>query len=227
MKKQLITMLAIGLVAGALVGPAEAKKKKPKPPKPAQMVQADQKYFLVNATDGCAEGSTLLMLSPADTGTNCGAYFAGVVNTALVTSGESTCVDTPEGPLCGNIVYTAGEGLPFTLDATKKVTGSIFVQSYGPEPAGVVGGATEFNLELLATVNGEEKVLGTFSKEYTTNPTEDTYEVPFEIALDSALDKGQVSALSLNLYNTGASAMHGFYEVNTSNFVVPTWKAAR
>lgn len=233
MKKPLIAMLAVGLVAASLAAPAQAaKKKKPKPkPKPSVSapVQMDQKYYLVNSSGGCGADAYLLMLAPSEEATDCGSTTAGAVNTVLVESGAgggAPC--TPEipseGALCGNITYNAGEGLPLTLDATKKITGAIFVQSYTSSPVAVVGGAPTLNITVGATVNGEEKVLGTFSQDYTTSPTQGTYEVPFEITVDPALDKGEVTTFSLDLYSTGASALHGFYEVNTSNVVIPTWK---
>lgn len=225
-KKPLITLVAVGLIAATLAGPAEAKKKKPKPPTAVQM---DQTYFLVNTNEsGCASEGMLLMLNPIETGGSCGSYFGGPVNTALSQSGGRAC--TPEiptqGSLCGMISYSAGEGLPVVLDATKKITGTIFVSSYrgaAQNPGGLSGGPTTFNMQLTGTVNGEEKTVGTFSSDYTVTPDKQIYEVPFEIALDPALDKAQVTTLLVDFWNTGPAALHGFYNVNTSKIVLPVW----
>jgi hypothetical protein len=233
MRKPLIALVAIGLVAGAIAAPAQAaKKKKPKPKPPAAPVQADQKYYLVNLNDGdCAEEGMLLMLDQIDVGGGCGSLFGGPANTAFDAATGDVCTpDTPvQSPVCGTISHHAGEGLPVALDATKKITGTIFISSYtgaSENPAGLGVGAATFNMRLSGTVNGEEKELGTFSAEYTVTPDKQVYEVPFEIALDAALDKAELSTLVMDLWNTGPAAVHGFYETNTSNVVLPIWKAA-
>lgn len=239
MRKPLIALVAIGLVAGAIAAPAQAKKKKPKKPKPpvTAPVQADQKFYVVNLNEsGCAAEGMVLMLTPTETNTGCGAYTGGPANTAFVETGGTAC--SPEiptqGALCGIITHTAGEGLPATLDATKKITGTIQVASYrgvssvegNENPLALGAGPTTFNMRLYGTVNGEEKELGTFTSDYTVTPDKRLYEVPFEIALDPALDKGQLSGLAVDFWNTGAATLHGFYNANASYIVLPVWKAA-
>ncbi len=232
MRKPLIALVAIGLVAGAIAAPAQAKKKKPKKPPVTAAVQADQKYYLVNVNeDGCASEGMLLMLGQVDVSGGCGSLFAGPVNTALVTGTQGICTPgtAAQGPICGAITHTAGEGLPVTLDATKKITGTIFISSYrgaSQNPGGLAAGAATFHMRLVGTVNGEEKELGTVTANYTVTPDKQVYEVPFEIAIDTALDKRELSGLAMDLWNTGPAAVHGFYETNTSNIVLPIWKAA-
>jgi hypothetical protein len=240
MRKPLIALVALGLVAGAVAAPAQAKKKKKPKPKPpvAAPVQMDQKYFVVNTNEsGCAAEGMLLMLTPTDAGGGCGSYFGGPVNTALTNGTGGICTpDTAvQGPICGAITHTAGEGLPVTLDATKKITGTIFVASYrgvssvpvaGDNPVAAGAGPTTFNMRLYGTVDGEPKEIGTFTSDYTVTPDKRVYEVPFEIALDPALDKAELSALAVDFWNTGPAALHGFYNANDSNIVLPVWKLA-
>lgn len=233
MRKPLIALVAVGLVAGAIAAPAQAKKKKPKPKPPVSApVQMDQKYYLVNLNEGdCASEGMLLMLGQVDVGGGCGSLFAGPVNSALVAGTQGVCTPgtAAQGPICGTIRHTAGEGLPVTLDATKKIKGTIFVASYSgvsQNPAGLAVGAATFHMRLVGTVNGEEKELGTFSADYTVTPDKQVYEVPFEIALEGALDKAELTSLATDLWNTGPAAVHGFYETNTSNIVLPIWKVA-
>lgn len=233
MRKPLIALVALGLVAGAVAAPAQAKKKKPKPKPPASApVQMDQKYYLVNMNEGdCAPEGMLLMLDQIDVGGGCGSLFAGPVNTGLSTGTGGICTpDTPvQSPVCGSITHAAGEGLPVTLDATKKITGTIFVSSYtgtSANPAGAGAGAATFHMRLTGTVNGEEKELGHFTSDYTVTPDKQLYEVPFEIALDASLNKAELTAFAADLWNTGPAAVHGFYETNTSNIVLPIWKIA-
>ena len=234
MKKPLIAMLSIGLVAATLVGPAEAKKKKPKKPPVSAPAQVDQKYFLVNANEsGCAAEGMLLMLAALETGGGCGSYFGGPVNAAFSQATGAPCSPaTPVGSTCGAITHTAGEGLPVSLDATKKITGTIEVASYrgvssvnGVEnPAALAAGPTPFHMNVSGTVDGELKALGHFTSNYTVTPDKRLYEIPFEIALDPSVDKAELTTLSVDFWNTGAAALHGFYNANTSFVVLPTWK---
>lgn len=231
MRKPLIALVALGLVAGAVAAPAQAKKKKPKPKPPvAAPVQMDQTYYLVNTSDGCLPEDMFLALAPAEGGSSCGSRIAGPPATVLAEAGDTPCTpDSAAGVVCAWQTYTAAEGLPVTLDATKKLTGKIIVKSgkgVAQNPASLGAGPTTFNMALDATANGQTVVLGTFSSDYTVTPDKDTYEVPFEIALDAALDKAEISALSVRLWNTGPASQHGYYEVNTSSIVLPIWKLA-
>jgi hypothetical protein len=186
----------------------------------------DQKYFLINTSEGCLPEDMQLLLTPADTGGACGSRINGPVATALQEATGTPCLDTL---VCAWQTYTAAEGLPATLDATKKITGTIIVRSgkgAAQNPASLGAGPSTFNMALDATANDEAVVLGTFSAEYTVTPDKDAYEVPFELTIDPALDKATISALSVRLWNTGASSNHGHYEVNTSNIVLPIWKLA-
>ena len=231
MRKPLIALVALGLVAGAVAAPAQAKKKKKPKPKPpvSAPVQMDQKYYLVNTSGGCLPEDMHLLLTPAEEGGSCGSRINGPVATALDEATGTPCAETPVDTVCAWQTYTASEGLPVTLDGTKKITGTIIVRSgkgVAENPASLGAGPSTFNLALDATANGEAVVLGTFSSEYTVTPDKDAYEVPFELTIDPALDKAEVTALSVRLWNTGASSNHGHYEVNTSNIVLPIWKLA-
>lgn len=226
-KKPLVALLALGLVGATLVAPAQAKKKKPK--KPPALAQVDQKYYPVNQNEsGCAAEGMLLMLTPGEAGGSCGSTVGGAPNTVFTQASGKPCTpDSPVGSLCGTISYTAGEGLPMVLDASKKISGTIYVSSYrgaAQNPTGLSAGPTTFNMLLYGTVNGEEKEIGTFTSDYTVTPAQQEYEVPFEITIDPALDKGQVETLGVDFWNTGATALHGFYAVNKSFITFPTWK---
>lgn len=226
MRRFLVVALVVGLLGGSLVGPVEAKKKKKKKKGP---VAVDQTYFLRNTADsGCAAEALQLLLEAGDAGPNCGSTFSGLVNEVLSRAFGGPCAPaTPAGTACGTITYQAGEGLPLVLDASKKITGKIFVMSYrgsSANPGGLTAGPTTFNMTLRGDSGGEEKQIGTFSADYTVTPAQGIYEVPFEIEVDPKLDKATFTTLFVDLFNRGVAPLHGFYQVNTSTIVIPTWK---
>lgn len=225
MRRFLVVALVVGLVGGSLVGPVEAKKKKKK----KAPVAVDQTYFLRNtAESGCAAESLQLLLEAGDAGGSCGSAFSGFVNEVLVRAFGGPCTPaTPAGTACGTITYQAGEGLPLVLDASKKVTGTIFVVSYrghSANPGGLTAGPTTFSMTLRGDSDGEEKEIGTFTADYTVTPAQQVYEVPFEIEVAAELDKAEFTTLFVDLLNRGVAPLHGFYQVNTSTIVVPTWQ---
>jgi hypothetical protein len=220
MKKTLVTALAVGLVAGALAGPVSAARKKPKKPKPpvAAPVQTPVTFYLTNTNAECTADSYVLMLTEATEGLACGSALSGIPNDLLVEAGEAP----------NTIVYNAAEGVPFVLDATQKLTGTILVDSYSHPavPAGTAVGPTTLVVELSGESGGETKILGTAEVAYTVTPAETTYQADFEITLPAELDKAPFTTLAISLYNGGVSPLHGFYRVTppASKIVVPTWK---
>lgn len=220
MRKALTTGLVLALIVGAFMVPAEAAKKKKKKKAPAP-VAVDVTYYLRNTADsGCAAESLQLLLEAGDAGGSCGSALSGALNEALISTG-----DVP-----GSITYTAAEGIPFVLDASKPITGKIIVLSYrghSANPGGLSAGPTHFVMTLMGTnAAGEELALGTFESEYIVNPAQQAYEVEFEIETPAELDKTEVTSLVADLYNRGFAPLHGFYQVNTSTIVVPTLQPA-
>ncbi|MDQ3981881.1 MAG: hypothetical protein M3271_04285, partial [Actinomycetota bacterium] len=110
--KKTITLVLVGLLAFAVVGPADAKKKKPKKP---TAVPVEVQFFL-HTDEDCA--APFLSLSDGEDVTDC---FFGV---------DDMFNEYPQAePAFGDPVdhYVASEGLPLTLDPSRKVTGTITI----------------------------------------------------------------------------------------------------
>ncbi|MDQ3956964.1 MAG: hypothetical protein M3273_01445 [Actinomycetota bacterium] len=217
MKRALVVGLLTALVAGSLLGPAQAKKKKP--PKPVVPVQVDLSYFLRRDGADCADPThVFLSLTDAediDPG-SCGNNFYGVLGDAAGT--------TP-------MVYATrdADGVPVTLDATKEITGLIGVKSKSEQATARLGvGITTLHIELIGVSNGAEKTIGTADVEYQVQPGDMTqvYEVEFVMKPDTALDKAVFTSLSLSLQNTGTSHNHGYYTTDNpaSYFKIGAWQ---
>ncbi len=222
MKKTLITALVLGLVVGSLALPAEAKKKKKKP----VPVQTPATFYLrqVEGTACGDEGAYFLSRTDApDTGSACGSAYYGIPNDAA--------------DLAEPTVYPATDGIPFTLDATKEITGLIGVKSRtglvgNPvdgstvrSPVAYGAGNTTLNVTISGTTGGEVKQIGTAAVDYAVVPGTDLYEGEFTIQPLADLDKAVFTTLDISLYNSGDSVFHGFYTTDdpASNFTVGTW----
>lgn len=217
-------LVALCLVGGALAAPAGAKRKPKRAP-------AAQTHYLVNANEtGCARDGMVLRLSPTnDNAAQCVSASNGAGNEVYTAATGEPCRPNPTSPSgrdCGIETFTADEGLPLVLDTTRPVTGSIFVSppDLGGGTPRVSVGPSKLHFEIHATIGGEEDVIGTFtSPEYLVTPTDKATEIPFEIALDPALDKATVTELSLDLWTTGVAPAQ-VYEPNASHLVLPVWK---
>lgn len=210
-----VALIAVAAMVFAIsAAPAIAGKRK-KPPAPTPV---DLTFWLRNQTNpaACTEEALQLLLSDGpDTG-SCGSAFSGPVNEILFQAG-----DEPSG-----ITYQAAEGLPFLLDASKEIKGTIVVSTHRGNAAntmvGPSAGPTTFVITLTGTINGESKVIAEGSYDYTVTP--DKQYVPVEIALkpDAALDKQSVTTLELTMYNRGVAPLHGFYKTEdpASSFTI-------
>ena len=196
MKKIAIFVLASVLAFG-LLGPAAAKKKK-KPPAPAPV----EVQFFLRADADCPE-PYLSTTAGSDDG---GCYYG--VNDAFNETGPALVSGDPVDH------YVAVDGVPLTLDPTRKVTGSITVSGW----AGTGLGNAELDVTLIGTIAGEEVTLGTFAESYTGEPnTNHTSE--FEIALDPALAGAVVEGLTLDVYSHGVTVFGRGAEHNGQSWI--------
>ena len=203
--KKTITLALAAVLAFALLGPAEAKKKKPKkPPAPAPV---EVQFFLRADTD-CPE--TYLSTTAGTADDSC--YFG--VNDMFNELGEN--------PIGGDPVrhYAATDGVPLTLDPTRKVTGTITVSGW----SGTGLGNAELDVTLLATIAGEEKVLGTFTESYTGEANTDHVST-FEIVLDPSFAGAVAETLTLDVNAHGVTLFGRGVEHNGQSFIkVPALK---
>ena len=225
MRRFVAVSLALGIVVGSLAAPAVAAKKKKKAPAP---VAVDQQFFLRNIAGGCAPEALILLLSDGPDESTCGDHAGGIGNEVFINAFGEPC-EPSGGYGCGNVLYSAAEGLPLTLDATKEIKGMIAVGAWA-SGSGVGNGAglTTLVITVKGTKDDEEIVLGSTEITYPVTPAQNTYEHEFALKLDPALDKAQLTGLVIDLLNRGASVEHSWYSVDdpASYLTVPSWVTA-
>lgn len=188
MKKIVIVALATLLLV-ALLGPASAAKKKKKPKTPPAPAPVELQFFLRAEAD-CAEA--FLSLTDAED-VDC-VYGDTAINPVYGATQTVPVIGTDPW-----LHYPAADGVPFTLDPTRKVAATIATRGWNGTGAGDV----EFQFVLVGEIAGEEKELGTHTQPGTYGPG-DVATMEFEIALDPALAGAVVDALRLDVYIDGA-----------------------
>lgn len=221
-KKTIAVVAAVGLIAGAFAGTADAakKKKKPKPQAPA-LVQVDQQMFLRG--DACTvEARALSITDNADA--ECIYTRAGIVYDAIPESAPAPVGANPWQ------TWPAIDGIPLKLDTSKPITGEIYVMGLFPlvgDYPGVSAGQVRLTAKVVGEVAGEEKVLGEYVEEWVAKPGDPPHAVMVEIKPDVALEGAQFDSLTLMTRIGGASAGNGVYKLDDpSSFIkVPVWTA--
>jgi hypothetical protein len=182
--KKTITLVLVGLLAFVVLGPAAAKKKKPK--KPSAPVPVEVQYFL--RTEEACEAP---FLSTTD-GEDVSDCFFGVDDMFNEYAAAQAAIGDPVDH------YVAADGLPLKLDAARKAVGTISIRGWN----GTGVGSAVVDLTLKATIAGEEKELGTFSHSYTAGPNQ-VEQVDFEITIDPAVAGLVAEGLTLDVYAHG------------------------
>lgn len=212
-------MLAVCLAGGALTAPAGAAKKQP----PAAGART---YYLTQGGDASCDKA--LRTKPSSTSqSQCLDVGAGVVNEGWATFHGEECDPDASGETdrCVPQAWVAADGLPFRLDTTRTLTGTIYVASLGPIdgiPVAAGAGSSTLHVSARARVDGSAVVLGRFTADYVVTPVQQVYEIPFEIELDPSLDGGSVTKFAVDVWSSGVTVGHGVYVPDTSNVVVPT-----
>lgn len=218
MKRAIVLALVVGLVAGSLAAPAVAKKKK-KGKKPA-LVQVDRKFFV--RRDDCAgdaDNPHLSIVDEADGGNGCGNLAYGAPNEVIGN------LDAPFAE-----AYPATDGVPFVLDASKDISGSLTYDGFhgtSDNPVALGAGIHQIDVVLSGTTGGAPTELGTASETFTATPGTDQYTVDFSFKPDAALDKASFEGLELSIVVRGPGAMASFLEMDdpASFITVPVWAA--
>lgn len=220
MKRAVVVLVALGLLAGALVAPADAKKKKKKPAPPATLVPVELKFYPHHAPDGSTpEGCT-------------GAYFMDLkADTVDTTCSNSTQVAQEAFAATGqelvSYTYAATEGVPFVLDGSRKLTGEITLR-------GTISVNAKAHLALSGTIDGASVVIaegetgtGNGAASNTAQGVElpgPAVTLPIEIDVDKALDKKQVTGLSLVITVRGIHRGHVDLDRNPTYISVPAFQ---
>ena len=168
--------------------------------------------------DGCgtsADNPHLSVTNGTDGGDGCGLVLTivGVGGTA----DQGAFVD-----------YPSTDGMPLTLDASRPVTGTIDLQSFGitdPYAAGV--GMVTVSVSLEALYQGNGVTVGSDSENVLITPTQTEYPVAFTIHPTGTLDQADLSGLDLRVHVEGPYAFSGFIGNSGKSFTdVPSWSAS-
>lgn len=207
MRKLIVLGLVMGLLVGS-IGLAEAAKKKP----------AAHKLFLRddNGCDGPPGGGYLSLKDGADQGcwyVDSGPAYDAVVATGLLTEDQLSQT------------YTARDGLPFVLDASKPLVAEISTTSGSCaeegvcSPAQLGAGQATLKVKVLGFIGGTEKELANVSESFVVTPGSSHTSV-FEVELDPSLNKKKVASLRVTTYLAGVAVGHGIIELdNPASFV--------
>lgn len=231
MKKLFVIGLAVGLVAGSLLGPAHAKKKK-KPKPPAAPVAVDLKFFLRQDAASCAESPHEFLTLTDGTDLSCAYTGGGAMYEAYYqaneASGGAISDNVPVAP-SGEVVWTTEDGVPFVLDGSKNITGEITI--HAPELADGVrpgAGAASIDFELTGEVGGEVKELGATTAEVTALPDGADHTIKLDFKPDAALAGATFTNVTLVTRIRGAQVMLVQIELDApaSFLTIPALKPA-
>jgi hypothetical protein len=168
--------------------------------------------------DGCGSANDnphLSVTSGTDGGDGCGLVLTivGVGGTA----DQGAFVD-----------YPSTDGMPLTLDASRPVTGTIDLESFGiTDPLAAGTGLVTVSVSLEALDQGNGVSFGSDSETVLITPAQTEYPVAFTIPPNGALDQADVSGLDLRVHIEGPYAFSGFVGNSGKSFTdLPAWSAS-
>ena len=191
MRRHIVLILLVALVASLFAPNATAaKRKRKKPPVPVDVV-----YHIVWNGEGCALSTTTELANEEEA---CADPFAGAAGEQLGT---------------GPFAMPALDTLPLTLDAAKPILGKISTESFyavgvGPDVMGI--GAAQLEVKLTGMSVGEEIVIGELVTDpYVVTPATAEYVVEFEMPVPPELAGKTFEGLTLHLELSGDQMFHG------------------
>lgn len=218
MRRNVVALLVVGLVVGALAPAQAAKKKKPKPKAP---VAVDVTYNVGWDGATCVLSTSADLASPDN---SCGDPFAGSTTGEVATAaGQSDGVP---------VTIAAIDGVPLTLDAAKKISGKLVMGSYtlaalAGTPAGVgLGvGEAEWHIVVSGESGGDTVTIGEATTEpYLVSPGDGDHEVTFEITPGADLAGKVFNTLQLSVQQVGSATVHGALITDGSSMTLGAFK---
>lgn len=206
MKRAIAVALSLGLLAGAFAMPAEAKKKKKK------AVPVETKFFMHWDDDGAGGCEGMVHMSTEDTAGDTGcSYVFQPAQEIFIATGASE-------PLSN--AYPASDGVPLTLDASKKLTGEFAMRGNFAVEATV-----EWVLEGQTGDDFVEIASGT-TEAFNSGPTAVTGPVILTVEgdIDPKLDKKVFSSLNLTTTIRGVASAYVGREDPGSFISIPSFK---
>ncbi|HEX2240276.1 MAG TPA: hypothetical protein VHJ82_03940 [Actinomycetota bacterium] len=195
------SILVLLVVAAGLAVPASASEST------IPSREGKQTYYLISRGDACGVLS-IERRSRGRSTDGCGNPYYGLLSPAAE--------DTDR-----RMTHYAIDGLPFTLDTSRDITGTVTVRSYlavGVARRDAVGlGQPVLEVTLIGTLDGQEFIIGEFTSEpYVITPVARDYRVNFHMTPQGWLHGKEIQGLLLKLRTSGSSVFHGFYPANGS-----------
>ncbi len=207
MKRAIAVALALGLLAGAMVAPAEAGKKKKK----KKLVASEAKFFMHwddDGAGGCGGMVHMDLEDKEDPGSGC-EFVAQPANEVLIMAGQEAL--TRDWP--------ASAGLPLILDAGRPILGEISIR-------GAAGQGT-VDVVLTGSVGGESVELGTAKAPFQVVASGQTGAAiaKFEITPPAGLNQKTLTSLNVNTTVRGVTVGTYIELDNPPSFVtIPSFK---
>ncbi|HEV2755177.1 MAG TPA: hypothetical protein VG318_05300 [Actinomycetota bacterium] len=199
MKKTIVSLTAAALVAGSLGVTAHAKK------------PAGIDFFLRGPDCSAAVLGLSVVDGPGD-GT-CGGAENGAVNGVSGQTGAQPMVEQ---------AWMAFDGLPLVLDASKPVTGKLYITSF----LGRSAGPATLDVVVEAEVGDKSVDVGSATVDYLVTPAQSWTEVTFEIDVPDKLNKKKVTGLTMRTTSRGFAPLQGYFHMeNPASFItIPAFK---
>jgi hypothetical protein len=178
---------------------------------------ASTRFYL--RRDGCGTANDnphLSITSGTDAGDGC-----GLVLTSF--AGPGGTVD--QG---ASVDYPSVDGMPLTLDASRALSGTIDLESFGiTDPVAAGTGVLTVTVDAEALYQGNGVPLGSDSETVLVTPTQTSYPVPFTIQPSGSLDRADLSGIDLRVHVEGPYAFSGFIGNSGKSWAdVPAWSAS-
>lgn len=222
MKRFLALALVGGLVFGSFAS-AEAAKKKKKKPKPPAAVSVEQKMYL-RGNSCTGDNRDWLSVTDADEEVECFYTRSGIIYEATTTAGAQKREEATRE-------WEAQDGVPFTLDATKPITGEITTAGFSCvvtiapcSPAGIGIGEMVLEITIVGTIGGADKELGAMKETFTVLPGQ-MHTTKLDFKLDGSLNGASLEGIKLLTFQHGRSFGHGVIKTNNPNssfITIPT-----
>ena len=205
------TVAALTLVGGLLLAPSSlpaVAKGKPKAKKPpARKLVPMQKKFFLRQTEDCIEHKEHLSLTD------------GPDLECWTVDDFASDVYAPTNLIPLVDVWPAADGVPFTLNVSKPITGKISVGSADCllsgvcAPFGVGVGRAQLDVVLEAQIDGATVSLGEFHATYEVVPDE-IYTFDLNMKLPASLRNQTVRNLTLSTFTHGPVVNHGIVQLD-------------
>ena len=144
-------------------------------------------------------------------------------------TGEASCLNFwNASPLAEEmgvlLVHDAENGVPFTLDTSRPITGVVSLGAASINQYGLGGGLTVVDVTVEATEAGRNpRVLGSRTLSYTATPMQSQWDTPWSIQPPVELHARKFAALRLTLRIHGRNAGHGAVQPNDTRLTVPIY----